>query len=809
MIKRFFALVLVALSCNLVTMAVPAYPVRKMVRLSDGTQVLATLRGDEFCHYYETDNGVCLRQLPDGRFTRIYEDQLSVMKEEAMSMRNEANMRRSRTVAQKKATMTGKKKGLVILVHFQDNEFSIENPRTEFLDFFNQKGYRKFGMQGSVSDYFREQSYGAFDLEFDVVGPYKLSQNMAYYGQQKGDKHDEKPQDMIKEAVIHANADVDYGKYDWDGDGEVDQVFVIYAGYGQNYGGDPNAIWPHEWVIDLDMKFDGKTIRTYACANELKGTQGTVLEGIGSACHEFSHCLGIHDHYDTKGDNFGMGSWDVMCSGNYNDSNCTPAAYTAYERWICGWLEPVEIKDVTEIKGMKPLVDAPEAYILYNEGNRNEYYLLENRQLKSFDAGLPGHGLLVVHVDYDEASWGGNTVNVGDKQRMTIVAADDVYSYSARSLSADTYPGTGRVTSLTDYSSPAAVVYEKNKDRSYLMHKPIECIEEDGDGLISMLVCAEPMSTPVVDKASDFTPNSFCLSWNAVEGAVAYELQLDERGRRGSLEDAILLNEDFGRCYSKTVGFTDISKNMSNYLTGFRGAKLFTTPDGLRIGTGTAAGSLWSPVFRALNTGDLTIVMKVKPFRDGTPVKGEVRITASTEESGQSFPFTLEKESTLVFRSYANFQEVFRVDIEPTSAMYISGLQIYDGHFSDEELGLAAQVKGDVEELASTSRAMAPNRAQVGDFRTVENNYEFTDLKSNCIYSVRLRACDQRGRVSDWSDWFEVDNPADVLAPMADAYQQGQGHGQLGETFFDLQGRRVGKPTHGLYIRAGKKVMVK
>ncbi len=790
--KRFYAFIAALVFSRLVLMAVPAYPVKKIITLEDGSTVQVTLRGDEFLHYYEAENGACYRQLADGSFARISDVDLSLKREAAMSERNLANKRRALARRPSGSKMEGKKKGLVILVSFPDQPFQTENPQAEFNDFFNKRGYDKHGMTGSVSDYFLAQSYGAFELDFDVVGPYKLSQNMAYYGQEKDGRHDCNPQDMINEAVIRADSDVNFRDYDWDGDGVVDQVFVIYAGYGENYGADSNTIWPHEWSINLDMKFDGMSVYTYACSCELRGTQGAVLDGIGAACHEFSHCLGIYDHYDTQGSNFGMGRWDLMCSGNYNNASCTPASYTAYERWISGWLEPVEVNSMTEIKDMKALVDAPEAYVLYNDGNRDEYYLLENRQNKGFDAYLPSHGLLVVHVDYDADEWWKNTINAGDKQRMTIIPADGISSL--KTMEGDPFPGMADVTSLTDYSSPAAIIYNRNTDKSYLMHKPVECISESDNGLISMLLCADPMAVPVINGASDFTPNSFRLSWDEVKGAAGYELRLDEKAKRASVEESLIMDENFESCYSKSAGFTDISKNISNYLTGFSGSKLFTTPDYLRIGTGTTSGNLSTHALGALSTGDLTIVMKVKPYKAGKAVKGDVLIVTNTPETRQSFSFEFDKDTTLVFHSYVNFMEFFRLDIEPSSAMYISGFSLYDGYFSDAELGL------------QDARSMA-NRVVIRSFTTEDASYEFTDLNPNCMYSVMLRSYDSRGRLSEWSDFYQVDNPTGVQNVISDVDEKQS----IQTSYYDLQGRHVGSmPTkNGIYILDGKKIMVK
>lgn len=788
--KKLLTAVLVLLLCQTAAMAVPAYPGKRVMKMADGTEVTVTLKGDEFMHYFQAEDGRAMR-LVDGVLQEIPAFDLLMAKSKARDLADAGTTRRAVRVKHR-AEYKGHKKGLVILVNFSDNEFSVPDPQKTFDEFFNKKGYTDYGMKGSVSDYFSAQSYGQFQLDFDVVGPYRLPSTMKYYGGSLGDAHDRDSKAMIVDAVRAANPDVNFKDYDWDSDGYVDQVFVIYAGYGENYGASSDCIWPHESSIDgKGVMYDGVHLGTYACSCELKGVSGKQIDGIGAACHEFSHCLGIADHYDTEGNNFGMGPWDLMCSGSYNDGSCCPAAYTSYERWMSGWLEPVEVSDLTEVKDMKPLVESPEAYVLYNEANRNEYYLLENRQKVGFDEALYGHGLLVVHVDYNETTWKSNSVNVGDRQRMTIIAADDEYgNYQISSLEGDPFPGIQGVTSLTDVSKPAAVVNTRNKDKSYLMHKPIECITEDEKGHISMILCAAPLPTPVLSTPTDVTPTSFRIAWDAVEGADKYELVLDANNRKSSLEEAVLLDEDFSSCYSKSAGFSDISKEIAKYLPGFSGSKLFTTPDYLRIGTGTAAGYLNSPVFKEGRTGDLTIVMKVKPYKDGTAVKGLVKITTNTPETNQTFDFNFDSETTLVLHSYVKVLEVFRIDINPTSAMYMSGLTVYDGNFSEEEMGM------------TPSPAKVLHRVLVKELMTTETSYQFSDLDPGCEYTVKVRAW-QGSRCSDWSEAMPVDGPNAIILPLSEAPSREE------STYYDLQGRRIATPTRGLYIHDGKKVMVK
>ena len=113
-------------------------------------------------------------------------------------------------------------------------------------------------------------------------------------------------------------------------------------------------------------------------------------------CHEFSHCLGYPDFYDTGySGGQGMCDWDLMDSGSYNGDGYQPAGYTSYERWFAGWETPItlEAEDVS-VTNMKSLQSGGESYIIYNKKNREEYFLLENRQSDGWDESLYGAGLL-------------------------------------------------------------------------------------------------------------------------------------------------------------------------------------------------------------------------------------------------------------------------------------------------------------------------------------------------------------------------------------------------------------------------------
>ena len=515
---RMVILLLIGLMESTGAWAIPAKRVPFTVTNSDGTVLTLVLCGDESYHFYATTDGIPAVQEECGDWVLKPEwrDSIEQTWKERCQIRNayrieRAERRRANHVAGQPTSLTGDKKGIVILVNFRNLSMKSSHTREAFDEMFNKVGYTDNRHYGSVHDYFYDQSYGKLNLTFDVYGPITTTGTYANYGKNNEKGNDGKVAMLAAEVCNTANSlyRINWSDYDWDGDGEVDQVYIIYAGIGEAGSGEADQIWPHEWSLNAgrangdgggSITLGGVTINTYAMSDELANTRsGQKLNGIGSACHEFSHCLGLPDFYDTsyKG-GFGMDAWDIMASGSYNGATghgeCPPG-YTAYERWYAGWLEMTELNEATTITDMPDLQDEPVAYIIRNRGAIDEFFTLENRQAKGWyqyvGSSTGCHGMLVCHIDHDAQAWRENTVNSeATHQRMTIIPASGVYGNRA-SLTADQYrsqlfPGLKAVTVLDNDSHKycGGTLFNKNFDDSYNMNKPITEIAEQ-DGLIS------------------------------------------------------------------------------------------------------------------------------------------------------------------------------------------------------------------------------------------------------------------------------------------------------------------------------------
>lgn len=525
--QRIF--ILNALLC--LVLSVWAVPAKRGVwcslSLVDGTEVKAQLVGDEFLHYYVSEDGTKYVQDEATGLYRKMTDEVATRRRSAVR-RAQAQGRQKRMLrkAQANNAFQGTKKALVILAEFSNSKFKTGHDVDLFKRIANEEGFSEYDYQGSIRDYFKAQSNGQFDLDFDVVGVCPLSHNYAYYGEDV-DGDDAKADEMVVEACNWAhNIGVDFSRYDWDGDGYVDEVFVLYAGKGQADNSKiPDLIWPHMYYLsasDKALTLDGVTIDTYACSCELN-SKGN-LDGIGCFCHEFSHCMGFPDVYDVADKGwFGMGAFDLMDTGSYNGDSRCPAGYTAYEKAECGWITLKDMTDIQEdvsVDGLLPTSDGGDAYIIKNKGHEDEYYILENRQKTGWDAEIPGSGLMITHVDYDPYVWAYNVPNAkevyydandvertNDHTRLTIFRAGkgtDLYG-----VASDLYP-YGSNNSLTATSNPAATLHNTNSDGSNYMHIDINNIAvKSGKASFTLSNRNAGTDTPVIPSGSTLLYESF------------------------------------------------------------------------------------------------------------------------------------------------------------------------------------------------------------------------------------------------------------------------------------------------------------
>ena len=422
--------------------AVPARRGGMVITQPDGTEVTVCQHGDEHFHWQTNEKGEWIRLGEDG-FYQVTE----ALSEEQIEVKRMASPRRVATAAY---PLNIAPRGLVILVNFANVAFTTEKAEMDSMligkNYTRNYSYtyrnKKYNItsQGSARQYFQDASFGQYTPEFDVVGPVSVSKNMEYYGQNDryGDMY---PHKMVDEACKLADTqfNVDFTRYDNNGDGYVDFVFVIYAGYGEADGGADETIWPHAWnlsSVGTRCVIDGKTVDLYACGNELD-YYSKKHTGIGTFCHEFSHVLGLPDLYDTnQEDPHGektFGSWSILDYGPYNNEGNTPPTFSAYERFFMGWLTPrlitepenVVLKDLKESNEALLISSSDQHNLIGNNPSPTTFYMIENRQQEGWDKHLPGHGMMLTKILYDYKKWFENTVNnTSSKMGVDLIEAD-------------------------------------------------------------------------------------------------------------------------------------------------------------------------------------------------------------------------------------------------------------------------------------------------------------------------------------------------------------------------------------------------
>ena len=562
--KLLFGLLFAAMTAGAVKMK----PGINIIKQADGTTITVRAYGDEDLSYFLASDGTLLYQegtnfyiagvKADGTLystgVLAHEPSMRTIKEisaikaqnakafyNSMETQAKANKVRREPMTPDNSLLPslGKHKIPVILVEFSDVEFSVENPKATFdkylngKELFNKETDPEMGQNyASVAKYFKDMSFGKFEPEFEVYGPVNLGKPLATYG--AGYSSEENMGLLLTDACTAIDDEVDFTQYDSNDDGNIDLIYIIYAGFSQSIAGNStDCIHPKSGYLSLAKSFDGMDVKRYGVNNELNGTpadqaNGPIINGIGLFCHEFSHCMGLPDLYPKSGSiaeaciNQNMDYWSLMDAGEYTANGYRPTAYTAWERERLGWMEIGTLTGPSNVE-LKSLDEGGAAFRIYNDKDEtgHEYYIVENVQNNGWNKNLFGNGLMVTHVDYlsSQFSLGGCKVNnTGGHPRMHVMAADGMFvpeyflgstiedsyitflkehnadlvakyggqvfsieDYKAEAAG-DLFPGTSNATSLTDDSQPMKA-WTYNGET---MGKPITDITNDTEkGIVS------------------------------------------------------------------------------------------------------------------------------------------------------------------------------------------------------------------------------------------------------------------------------------------------------------------------------------
>lgn len=574
------------------------------ITLADGTEVSARLYGDEHFHYYMMLDGTPLKKNNEDKYVKTTAEELKAQQAQAskaiQALAASENQALAGTRASGIGTNTwpsyfphvGSPKALVILVQFQDVKFKSSDPVATFNHYLNAEAgeeapaadanlysTRKSATNyGSVKQYFSDMSMGKFTPQFDVVGPVTVSQNTAYYGKdtsKPGEGSDDNYKQMISEACTLVAQDksynINFADYDSNGDGFVDLVYIIYAGYSQSWGGNSDdCLWPKSgaanfYAYDADgnqttqfLKFDGKRIARYGINNELNQTPANkdkegrdFINGIGLFCHEFSHTLGLPDLYDTatNANNQSPDYWDLMDGGEYTYNGYCPTPYSPWEKEMMGWSTPINLAaNEPQQLTLEPYSENSKSYKIEAETD-GEYLLLQNIQNTGWYKYLNGYGMLVWRIDYADKQ----DVNLSDlpnntlgKPRVMIVPADGELLYSLLCGDGKTYSTAQWLTSMQNDPFPAYGIGEGGKDIDYLTSvqlnystltsRPLYNIKKDETtGMVTFDYLKDystGISHAIIDNADNRPTQYFDLEGRKVSSPQKGHLYITNKGKK-------------------------------------------------------------------------------------------------------------------------------------------------------------------------------------------------------------------------------------------------------------------------------------
>lgn len=562
--KNRFLLGLLSLALPAMMIAVPANPRLRMLSNPDGSEVEVRVHGDEFFHFMtdadctkivERDSkGYIVDAVRDGSPLKFDKESVQVLRDEALvaspfsDAGSRSSIRRMASLNSEGRTTyptIGKgNRSLVVLVEFQDVAFTIENPKDHYTRKLNEPGFSDYGACGSALDYFKSASHGLYEPQFDVYGPVKISRDASYFYTKGGSGNMDV---FIRESLtqLHESGAVDFSKYDLDNDGILDTVFFFYAGYGQA-DSDTQTIWAHQYDYQSyvtysgaeNLKFDGKSVGPYACGNELSGYNPVTnknpwkdgsepwVDGIGTFVHEYGHVLGLPDLYDVEGSMdvnvVTPGQWDVMDVGSYNYDGSRPPLYSAYEQWLCRWLEftDAEAGAHYDLKSLGHCENPTAVRIRIPKSEdgsafESEYFVVEARDNSEWDSCFPNPGLMIWRINYNKNNWVNNSVNTKHGSNVEIVYAKD--ESNPLFMDGAVYPG-------------GAVELVPSKDYSFWRSPALTGISYDKKSIAGSFDYKIPEATDLATVlhdtlyAADDGSKSFELVWDAVAGVDSYRV---------------------------------------------------------------------------------------------------------------------------------------------------------------------------------------------------------------------------------------------------------------------------------------------
>lgn len=238
---------------------------------------------------------------------------------------------------------TGTYNALVIPVQFKGNTITqtqLNNLNIAFNGTSEQTGWE------SVKSFYQKSSYGKLNITYDIQPVFQASKTSSEYAKYtekvnvQGETWEKDGSALILEEALAwcVSQGVDLSKYDTNGDGCIDAVYLIYS-ESVDYD-NADFFWAYVTWYYGDTQFGGKDAYYYLFAGFDFMTENLdKMDGVKinaeTYVHETGHLLGLddyYDYYDNVGSNQGLGGADMM---DYNVGD-----HGVYSKIMLGWLNP-------------------------------------------------------------------------------------------------------------------------------------------------------------------------------------------------------------------------------------------------------------------------------------------------------------------------------------------------------------------------------------------------------------------------------------------------------------------------------------
>jgi len=279
---------------------------------------------------------------------------------------------------------------------------------------------------GTLTEYYREISYGHLTLTGNVFDWVDVSQDDTFYEGNNNGLPGMGSTAMLGQFLTETldlnDPGVDYAQFDNDGpdgipnsgddDGVVDLAAFVHPERGGECTGGGGNIWSHRWVLSGwigdsyetdDAAAGGGFIQVNDYVIQPALNCDDAMIEIGVFCHEYGHTFGIVDLYDTtpadNPDSEGVGHWCLMGGGSWNTPE-HPAHMSAWSKERLGWVNYFTVTQDLDQLCLPPVETNPIAVRLWAQGGDSpEYFVVENRQPIGFDDALVASGLVIYHID--------------------------------------------------------------------------------------------------------------------------------------------------------------------------------------------------------------------------------------------------------------------------------------------------------------------------------------------------------------------------------------------------------------------------